>query len=194
MKEPPHPFKDRPRIFVSAVTKELQAARDLVVSTLEFLGLETESMSDFGPETGHCAEMLEDKIDSCQALIQLVGFRYGAEPPVVGTHGHRHSYTQHEATYANTRDLPIWYPAGQSAGVSNLGRAGVAGSASDLQGVCGAEERRRSGQQFGDGDATVGGRWKESAFGSARIAAVSFFRGMLSGVPVGTYAWSILPP
>ena len=63
----------------------------------------------FGTEAGDLRAMLRKKIDACHAVIQLVGFRYGAEPPNVAEQGSRVSYTQYEAKYAAERGKRVWY-------------------------------------------------------------------------------------
>jgi hypothetical protein len=37
----------------------------------------------FGTEPGDLRQVLRDKIDTCEGLIQIVGYSYGAEPPTV---------------------------------------------------------------------------------------------------------------
>ena len=71
----------RPTIFISAVSKELRSARQLVANTLTFLGYEPVWQDIFGTETGDLREMLRQQIDQCKGVVQLVGQCYGAEPP-----------------------------------------------------------------------------------------------------------------
>jgi Domain of unknown function (DUF4062) len=63
----------RPTIFISAVSKELRSARQLVANTLTFLGYEPVWQDIFGTETGDLREMLRQQIDQCQGVVQLVG-------------------------------------------------------------------------------------------------------------------------
>ncbi len=95
----------RPRIFISAVSKELRSARQLVANTLQFLGYEPVWQDIFGTEQGDLREMLRKKIDACQGVIHLVGQCYGAEPPVPDEGFGRVSYTQYEALYARERAM-----------------------------------------------------------------------------------------
>ncbi len=99
----------RPRIFVSAVTSELQTARQLVASTLSALGYEPIWQEIFESSAGDLRSMLERKIDSCGAVIQIVGDAYGAEPPQPDEQFGRVSYTQYEALYARSRNKPVYY-------------------------------------------------------------------------------------
>jgi len=99
----------RPRIFVSAVTSELQTARQLVASTLTALGYEPIWQEIFESSAGDLRSMLQRKIDSCGAVIQIVGDAYGAEPPQPDEQFGRVSYTQYEALYARSKNKPVYY-------------------------------------------------------------------------------------
>jgi hypothetical protein len=96
-------------IFISAVSKELKAARQLVANTLQFLGYEPVWQDIFGTEQGDLRAMLRRKIDDCHGVVQLVGQRYGAEPPAPDERFGRVSYTQYEALYARSRGKKVWY-------------------------------------------------------------------------------------
>ncbi|HEX8898031.1 MAG TPA: DUF4062 domain-containing protein [Chthoniobacterales bacterium] len=99
----------RPTIFISAVSKELRSARQLVANTLTFLGYEPVWQDIFGTETGDLRQMLRDKIDQCKGVVQLVGQCYGAEPPTPDLEFGRVSYTQYETLYARKRGKKVWY-------------------------------------------------------------------------------------
>ena len=103
----------KPRIFISAVTSELGATRQLVANVLLRLGYDPVTQDIFGTESGDLRQVLRDKIDDCDGLIQLVGRDYGAEPPRVGTEFAqegfpRVSYTQFEFLYARARGKKTW--------------------------------------------------------------------------------------
>lgn len=99
----------RSTIFISAVSKELKSARELVANTLTFLGADPVWQDIFGTEQGDLREMLHRQIDECQGVVQLVGKRYGAEPPTIDEPFGRVSYTQYEALYAEKRGKKVWY-------------------------------------------------------------------------------------
>src|SRR3954468_14024856 len=99
----------RPPIFVSAVSRELRSARQLVANTLTFLGYEPVWQDIFGTEGGDLREVLRGKIDQCRGVVQLVGQCYGAEPPTPDEQFGRVSYTQYEALYARKRGKKVWY-------------------------------------------------------------------------------------
>src|ERR1700733_4528823 len=99
----------RPVIFISAVSKELRSARQLVANTLTFLGYEAEWQDIFGTEQGDLRAMLRRRIDASKGVVQLVGDCYGAEPPIPDEKFGRVSYTQYEALYAIARGKKVWY-------------------------------------------------------------------------------------
>ena len=99
----------RSTIFISAVSKELRSARQLVSNTLTFLGYEPIWQDIFGTETGDLRQMLRDKIDQSKGVVQLVGQCYGAEPTSPDPDFGRVSYTQYEALYARKEGIKVWY-------------------------------------------------------------------------------------
>jgi tetratricopeptide (TPR) repeat protein len=99
----------RPLIFISAVSRELRSARQLVANTLTFLGYQPVWQDIFGTETGDLRSVLREKIDLCKGLVQLVGQSYGVEPPTADEEFGRTSYTQYEALYARKRGKKVWY-------------------------------------------------------------------------------------
>ena len=98
----------RPVIFVSAVSKELKSARQLVANTLHFLGYEPVWQDVFGSEQGDLREVLRKKIDASQGVVHLVGQCYGAEPPAIDAQFGRVSYAQYEALYARQQGRKVW--------------------------------------------------------------------------------------
>jgi tetratricopeptide (TPR) repeat protein len=99
----------RPLIFISAVSRELKSARQLVANTLTFLGYQPVWQDIFGTETGDLRVLLCQQIDQCKGVVQLVGQCYGAEPPTADEEFGRISYTQYEALYARKRGKKVWY-------------------------------------------------------------------------------------
>ena len=99
----------RPSVFISAVSRELRSARQLVANTLSFLGYQPVWQEIFGTESGDLREMLRQQIDHCKGVVQLVGQCYGIEPPRSDKEFERVSYTQYEALYARRRGKKVWY-------------------------------------------------------------------------------------
>ncbi|BBL73908.1 tetratricopeptide repeat protein [Methylomagnum ishizawai] len=87
-----------PQVFVSATSGDLRSVRQLVSQALLTIGCHPVEQSHFGPDYREVRKMLGDRIAECQALIHIVGFRYGAEPdPARLPQGaERRSYTQME--------------------------------------------------------------------------------------------------
>jgi tetratricopeptide (TPR) repeat protein len=99
----------RPIIFISAVSKELRSARQLVANTLQLLGYEPDWQDIFGTEEGDLRGMLRRKVDASSGVVQLVGQCYGAEPRTPDEQFGRVSYTQYEALYGKQRGKKVWY-------------------------------------------------------------------------------------
>jgi tetratricopeptide (TPR) repeat protein len=99
----------RPAIFISAVSRELKSARQLVANTLTFLGYEPDWQDVFGTEEGDLRSMLRRRIDASKGVVQLLGNCYGAEPPAIDEQFGRVSYTQYEALYAKAKGKKVWY-------------------------------------------------------------------------------------
>ena len=95
-------------IFVSAVSKELKSARQLVANTLHFLGHEAVWQDIFGSEQGDLREVLRKKIAASQGVVHLVGQCYGVEPPAIDAQFGRVSFTQYEALYARQQGRKVW--------------------------------------------------------------------------------------
>lgn len=103
----------KPRIFISSVTGEFGSLRQLIAPILDRLGYDPVWQDIFGTEPGDLRDVLREKIDGCDGLIQIVGRAYGAEPPTVDPQYGRVSYTQFEFLYAeqlqSTRpDFKTW--------------------------------------------------------------------------------------
>ncbi|MFC5457314.1 FxSxx-COOH system tetratricopeptide repeat protein [Prosthecobacter fluviatilis] len=99
----------RPVIFISAVSKELHTARALVSQTLTSLGYDPKSQDIAPTETGMLPQVLRDWIDQSDAVIQLVGHRYGFAPKEPDAEFGEYSYTQLEALYARQQGKKVWY-------------------------------------------------------------------------------------
>ena len=92
----------RPRVFISAVSKEFQTLRRQAADVLFLQGYEPVTQDLQGTDPGKLLDVLKEKIDSCDGLIQIIGIGYGSEPPSQEIAGYgRVSYTQFEFLYAN---------------------------------------------------------------------------------------------
>jgi hypothetical protein len=99
---------NQPLVFISCVSPELRQTRSRVAAILTRLGYTPVIQDIFGTEPGDLRQVLRDKIDPCQGLIQIVGQGYGAEPPMVDANYGRVSYTQFEFLYAREKKKKTW--------------------------------------------------------------------------------------
>jgi tetratricopeptide (TPR) repeat protein len=99
---------DQPRIFVSAVSCEFNAAREQVAEVLRRLGCEPVWQAISGSESEDLRPRLRETIRSCNGLIQMVGDAYGPEPAVRDEKFGRVSYAQFEYLFARQKGKKTW--------------------------------------------------------------------------------------
>jgi internalin A len=89
------------KIFISATSADLGAVRDEIASWLGS-GYTAVHQKKFPPDYREVAAMLEAVISECDAVVHVVGLRYGAEPALASLPpgAPRRSYTQLEADMA----------------------------------------------------------------------------------------------
>ncbi len=69
-----------PNVFISAVSGDLRSARRIVKDGLLTIGCHPIVQEHFEPGYQTVREMLKTRVESCQAVIHLVGKYYGGEP------------------------------------------------------------------------------------------------------------------
>lgn len=99
----------RPIIFISAVSRELRSARDLVAKTLLALGYEPKWQDIAATDAGDLRAVLRKWVDGSDAVLQLVGHCYGFAPQTADPQFGPCSYTQYEALYARQQRKPVYY-------------------------------------------------------------------------------------
>src|SRR5271166_1333697 len=99
---------NQPSVFISCVSPEFRQTRSRIAAILTRLGYTPVIQEIFGTEPGDLRQVLRDKIDACEGLIQIVGHGYGAEPPTVDAGYGRVSYTQFEFLYAREKKKKTW--------------------------------------------------------------------------------------
>ena len=77
--------ESRPKIFISAVSRELASAREKIADVLRLLQFQPVIQNEFPNHTGIVRAMLETELAPCAAVIQIVGHRYGGEVPASAT-------------------------------------------------------------------------------------------------------------
>ena len=101
-------------VFLSAVTKELGSYREGLAHALTRRGFTVKVQENFTATGGTLLKKLDDYIQDCQAVICLVGERYGAEPEDAPAEAfahvttERHSYTQWEYLLARHHGRPVY--------------------------------------------------------------------------------------
>jgi tetratricopeptide (TPR) repeat protein len=92
----------RTEVFISATSGDLSTVREMVKQGLLTMGCFPIEQTNFEPDYRTVRQMLETRIAQCDAVIHVVGVRYGAEPdPGSVPEGQtRRSYTQMEAEIA----------------------------------------------------------------------------------------------
>src|SRR6516162_10363503 len=99
---------NHPAVFISCVSLEFRQARGRIAGIITRLGYTPVVQEIFGTEPGDLRQVLREKIEACEGLIQIVGQGYGAEPPTVNPNYGRVSYTQFEFLYAQSQKKKTW--------------------------------------------------------------------------------------
>jgi len=99
-----------PKIFISATSGDLSSARQIAKEALLTINCHPVEQTNFEPDWRSVTDMLRGKIGDCQALIHLVGFRYGAEPDrsTLPDPSKPRSYTQMEYDVARELKLRVY--------------------------------------------------------------------------------------
>src|SRR5262245_35279877 len=101
-------MKTRPTIFISGVSHEFGSFRDAVENEIKMKDCFAENQPGFYPDYGTVEEMLRSKLHDSDAVIHIVGFRFGAEPNQRPTNVSRRSYTQMEFDIARELKKPVY--------------------------------------------------------------------------------------
>jgi hypothetical protein len=101
-------MKPRPAIFLSGVSHEFGSFRDAVENQIQMKGCFAENQSSFPPDYRTVEEMLRRKLQDADAVIHIVGFRFGAEPNQRPADAPRRSYTQMEFDIAREMQKPVY--------------------------------------------------------------------------------------
>jgi hypothetical protein len=104
------PSEGTTQVFISATSKDLGTVRELVKQALLTMGCMPIEQTNFPPDYRSVREMIEEKVAGCEAVIHIVGMRYGAEPdPSTLPQGAaRRSYTQMEADIARKLEKKLY--------------------------------------------------------------------------------------
>src|SRR6185369_16794023 len=101
-------MKSRPTIFLSGVSHEFGPFRDAVEVEVQKKGCFAENQSSFPPDYRTVEAMLRSRLQEANAVIHIVGFRFGAEPKDRPPDTPRRSYTQMEFDIAREMEKPVY--------------------------------------------------------------------------------------
>jgi hypothetical protein len=101
-------MKSRTTIFLSGVSHELGSFRDAVEIEIQKKGCFPEHQPSFETDYRTIEEMLRRKVHDSDAVIHIVGFRFGAEPKQRPPGVPRRSYTQMELDIAREMRKPVY--------------------------------------------------------------------------------------
>ena len=101
-------MKPRPTIFLSGVSHEFASFRDAVEIEVQKKGCFVENQPSFATDYRTIEAMLRQKLSEADAVIHIVGFRYGAEPQQRPADKPRRSYTQMEFDIARQLKKPVY--------------------------------------------------------------------------------------
>lgn len=101
-------MKLRPTIFLSGVSSEFASFREAVEVEVQKKGCFAENQSSFGVDYRTVEEMLRRRIGDADAVIHIVGFRFGFEPKDRPDGKPRRSYTQMEYDIARELEKPVY--------------------------------------------------------------------------------------
>ena len=99
----------RPVIYISAVERELQSARNIVANTLIARGYKPTWQDLASTEEDDPKARIRKAVDQSHAVIQIVGNSHGSSPSDPDEEFGSVSYTQYEALYAQKNEKPIRY-------------------------------------------------------------------------------------
>ncbi|HET6975434.1 MAG TPA: TIR domain-containing protein [Pyrinomonadaceae bacterium] len=101
-------MKKRPTIFLSCVASEFRSYRDAVEIEIENKGCFAANQSSFGLDYRTIEEVLRQRIQEADAVVHIVGFRFGPEPNDPPSEKPRRSFTQMEYDIAHELKKPVY--------------------------------------------------------------------------------------
>jgi hypothetical protein len=113
-------MKLRPTIFLSGVSSEFGSFRDAAEIEIQKKDCFPINQPSFGVDYREIEEILRTKISEADAVIHLVGFRFGAEPKNRSPGKSRRSYTQMEHDVARELGKPVYVFLSADASVRDL--------------------------------------------------------------------------
>jgi len=103
-----HVMQERPTVFISATTADLGSYRLAVRDALLDQGVHPILQNHLEPDYQTLLDILRREINTCDAVICLVGYVYGQEPKNRPAGAPRRSYTQLEFDIDEAFGKPIY--------------------------------------------------------------------------------------
>ncbi|HEX7333486.1 MAG TPA: DUF4062 domain-containing protein [Pyrinomonadaceae bacterium] len=101
-------MKLRPTIFLSGVSSEFASFRDAAEIEIQKKDCFPLNQPSFGVDYREIEEMLRSNLSEADALVHIVGFRFGFEPKGQPADKPRRSYTQMEYDIARELNIPVY--------------------------------------------------------------------------------------
>ena len=101
-------MKLRPTIFLSGVSSEFASFRDAAEIEIQKKGCFPLNQPSFGVDYREIEEILRSNLSEADAVIHIVGFRFGFEPKGQPADKPRRSYTQMEYDIARELNIPVY--------------------------------------------------------------------------------------
>ena len=101
-------MKLRPTIFLSSVSSEFASFRDAAEIEIQKKGCFPLNEPSFGVDYREIEDLLRRHLSEADAMIHIVGFRYGSEPKGRPADKPRRSYTQMEYDIARELNIPVY--------------------------------------------------------------------------------------
>ena len=101
-------MKLRPTIFLSGVSSEFASFRDAVADEILRKGCYPLNQPTFDVDYREMETILREKLSEADAVVHIVGFRYGDEPKGRPADKPRRSYTQLEFDIARQLQKPVY--------------------------------------------------------------------------------------
>lgn len=98
----------RPEIFVSATSQDLGRCRKITKESLLTIGCTPVQRGDYPSDCRGTREVLREVLSQADAMVHVVGLRFGAEPQAQEADEPRRSYAQLEYEVAKELGLPVY--------------------------------------------------------------------------------------
>ena len=117
-------MKTRPTIFISGVSHEFTSFRDVVELEVQTKGCFPHNQPSFEPDYLTVEQIVRSKLREADAVVHIIGFRFGAAPNQPPGNMACRSYTQMEFDIAREMDKPVYVFLSKDASVRGVSKPG----------------------------------------------------------------------